>query len=95
MVIQIIKFESQLSESEVLAVAEERAPQFRAMPGLVQKYYARLAEPNCYAGIYVWDSEESMAAYRASDLAAKIPSAYKIQGVPRVETGAVVLQLRG
>jgi hypothetical protein len=37
MIIQMITLESELSEEEVLAVAHERADQFRAINGLVQK----------------------------------------------------------
>lgn len=60
MIIQIIKFESALSEDKVMAVAEERVPQFRAIPGLLQKYYVKPGQPNHYGGIYVWDSTASL-----------------------------------
>lgn len=40
MVIQIVKFESALSEEEVLATANARADQFRALPGLVHGWIA-------------------------------------------------------
>jgi heme-degrading monooxygenase HmoA len=94
MIIQIIKFETSLSEAEVLAVANERADRFRALPGLLQKYYIALDQPNQYGGIYVWDSEESMNAYRQSDLAASIPEAYKVKGQPTVETVNTLFRLR-
>jgi len=51
MVIQIVKFQTTLSEEEVLAIAKERADQFRALPGLVQKYYVKLPQPNQYGGV--------------------------------------------
>src|SRR5919197_293940 len=41
MIIQTVKFKSALSEEEVRRVMEERAPQFHALPGLLQKYYVR------------------------------------------------------
>jgi len=85
MIIQMIKFRSALSEEEVLAVAEARIPQFRDIPGLLQKYYVKSDQPDQYAGIYLWDSMESAAAYRQSDLAASIPAAYKILGQPVIE----------
>lgn len=49
-VIQIVRFESELSEEAVLAVAQSRIEEFRALPGLIQKYYVKLAEPNRYGG---------------------------------------------
>ena len=94
MVIQIVRFESALSEEAVLAVADSRIEEFRALPGLIQKYYVKLAEPNHYGGVYVWDSMESLSAYRKSDLASSIPAAYKVKGAPKVEILNSLLQLR-
>jgi len=85
LIIQIVKFESALSEAEVLAVAESRLEQFRALPGLLQKYYVKTGQPNHYGGMYVWDSMESLTAFRESDLAATIPSAYQVVGAPEIE----------
>ncbi len=73
----------------------ERAPEFRALPGLVQKHYVHDRETGEFGGLYLWDSEESMDEYRKSDLAATIAQAYKTQGVPRVEIMDCMLSLRG
>lgn len=94
MIIQIVKFESALSEEEVLTTAKERAPQFQALAGLLQKYYIKLGQPNQYGGIYVWDSVESLAAYRESELAASIPTAYGVKGEPAIEIVDTLFQLR-
>jgi heme-degrading monooxygenase HmoA len=94
MIIQVIKFESELSEDEVLTVAKERVDQFQALPGLLQKYYVKVGQPNQYGGIYIWDSMESLSAYRESDLAASIPAAYKVKGTPSVEILETLFQLR-
>jgi hypothetical protein len=53
MIVQFIHFETSLSEKELLAVAEERLPQFRAIPSVVQKYYLKLDKPNHYGGFYI------------------------------------------
>lgn len=94
MLIHMIKFKSALSRDEVLKVANERKPDFLDVPGLVQKYYVTLNEPDSYAGIYVWDSREAMDAYRQSDLAAGIPAAYKVVGQPEIEILDVIMPLR-
>jgi len=39
--ILLVKFQSGLSHDEVVRNLEERLPLFRAVPGLIQKYYAR------------------------------------------------------
>ena len=94
MVVQVIKIKSGLSEEELLVIARDRASNFRALPGLLQKYYVRLSEQGQYGGVYVWDSKESLQAYRMSDLAATISQAYKIVGQPNVEISEVLFQLR-
>ncbi|MGA9269151.1 MAG: antibiotic biosynthesis monooxygenase [Lutimonas sp.] len=94
MVVQIIKLKSDLPEKELMKRARERESHFKALPGLIQKYYVRRNEPGHYAGIYVWDSEESMHAFRQTDLAASIPEAYEIVEPPKVETLDMLFKLR-
>ena len=94
MIIQTVKFNSTLSEAEIQQVMEERAPQFRALPGLLQKYYLRDIQTGEVGAVYIWDSEESFRMYRQSDLAQTIASAYKAVGRPRVEIFETVMTLR-
>ncbi len=94
MILQTVKFRTDLTEEELLRIAHERAPRFRAIPGLIQKYYVRRAGPGEYAGVYLWDSEESAAAFRASELALSIPEAYQVVGAPEMESGEVLFPLR-
>lgn len=94
MIIQVVRFESALDFEAVLEVARERAPEFEKLPGLLQKYYTRAENGAKVAGIYVWDSEESMQEYRNSGLAATIPKAYQVQGAPEVEIYEVEFSLR-
>ena len=94
MIIQIVRLKTSLTEAEVLAVAHERAPEFRAFSGLVQKYYVRGESPGELAGVYLWDSWESLAAYRESDLAKTIASAYRVVEPPVIEVGEVLFPLR-
>ena len=94
MIIQIIKLKTNLAEEELLKRAREREPQFKAIPGLLQKYYVKIGESGQYGGIYVWDSPESLKSYRESDLAASIPEAYEIIEAPNIELLDVLFQLR-
>jgi heme-degrading monooxygenase HmoA len=93
--IQIVNFETSLSETEVLKTCNERIENFRAIPGLIQKHYARSVEPNRYSGVYFWESKEAMQEFQQSELAASIPSAYKVVGKPRVDILEEVMVLRG
>jgi heme-degrading monooxygenase HmoA len=93
-IIQIIKFESALTEDEVLEIAQERFENFRALPGLLQKYYIKLDKPNHYGGVYIWDSKDSMESFRGSALAESIPAAYRVVGAPTIDTSEGLFQLR-
>ena len=95
MIIQTVSFRSTLPEKELMRVAEERAPKFRAIPGLIQKYYVRGQGEGQYKGIYLWDSMESLAEYRASELAKTIAEAYQVAEPPVVEVGELMFPLRG
>ncbi|WP_420319855.1 hypothetical protein [Flagellimonas sp.] len=94
MIIQVIKLKSNLSEEELLKRAKEREPQFKAIAGLLQKYYVKLGQPGQYGGVYIWDSPESLQAYRESDLAKSIPGAYEITEAPNIEIMDILFQLR-
>jgi quinol monooxygenase YgiN len=94
MIVQFVQFETSLSEKEVLAIAKERAPQFRAIPDLVQKYYLKLDKPNHYGGFYIWKSRAAMLAYRESELAKTIAAAYKVVGAPDVDIHEILFELR-
>jgi len=94
MILQIIKLKSNLPEEELLTKAREREPQFKAIPGLLQKYYVKTSQPGQYGGIYVWDSPESLQSYRESGLAKSIPEAYEIIEAPNIEIMDILFQLR-
>jgi hypothetical protein len=94
MIIQFVKFQSGLTEEEVRRTMEARAPQFRALPGLLQKYYGRERDTGQFCGIYLWDSEASLAEFKTSELARTIPIAYAVTSPPRAEIFDVLLPLR-
>ncbi len=94
MIILTVRFKSGLPDAELERVMKERMPSFRALPGLLQKYYVHEKETGELAGIYLWDSEDSLKEYRESELARTIPEAYKAQGTPRIEKLEVLHQLR-
>ncbi len=93
-VVLVVKFGSSLPFDEVKKRYEARMPEFRALPGLLQKYYVHERSTGDVAGIYLWDSQESLDAYLASDLRKSIPAAYEVEGVPRAEAMEVVDILR-
>jgi heme-degrading monooxygenase HmoA len=93
-VMQIVRVKTNLSEEEMLTIARDREPQFRAIPGIIQKYYVKLAEPGMYGGIYIWYSRESLQKFRDSELAKTIAKAYEAVEPPLVEVVDIMFRLR-
>lgn len=94
MILQYVKLRTTLSEEELLGIAHERAPEFRAIDGLVQKYYVRREAPGEFGGVYIWDSVESLEAFRESSLARTIAEAYQVTEPPEVEIAEILFPLR-
>ena len=93
-VLLLVRLKSELTEEELLVIAKDRAHQFRALPGLIQKYYVRTQNPGEYMGVYIWDSMESLKKFRESELAATIAKAYKLTGPPTMEVVDIMFGLR-
>ncbi len=85
---------SALTREEMERRYKERLPEFRKFPGLLQKYYSYDESTGEWAGIYLWDTEESLAAYLESDLRKSIPAAYELTQAPRIERYPIVDVLR-
>ena len=94
MLVQLVRFRSALSDEAVLERYRGRAPRYRELSGLVQKYYLKFPATDEYGAVYVWKSEEAMTAFHASDLAKTIAKAYEVQEAPQVETAEVEMTLR-
>jgi heme-degrading monooxygenase HmoA len=85
---------SKLSHEEFERRYKDRLPQFRNVKGLIQKYYAYDEAAGEWAGVYLWDSEESLTEYLESDLRKSIPTAYELSEPPRSERFQIVDVLR-
>ena len=49
-------------------MANEVAPAFTSVPGLLSKIWLADAAKNTYGGVYIWQDAAAMQAYLASDL---------------------------
>lgn len=61
----------------------ERRPGFRDVPGLVQKIYGRDSATGDVCGIYFFESNQALEAFRETELARTIPAAYEAIDVRR------------
>ena len=94
MLILTVKLKSALSYEDAVAASEERLPEYRALPGLIQKYYAHDKETGEFTGVLIWESEEALQAYRATELAQTVGSAYQVTEPPRIQRLDVFTVLR-
>ena len=90
----LVKFKTPLTLEEVMDVAQSRIEEFRALPGLLQKYYLHELASGEIAGLYLWDSREAFDEYRDSELRKTIAAAYQAEGEPRIEVFDIIETLR-
>jgi putative monooxygenase ydhR len=81
--ILFVRIKSGLDAPEFERLLVERRPRFHEVPGLVQKIYGRDDETGDVCGIYFFESNEALAAFRESELAQTIPAAYEALDVRR------------
>ena len=93
-VLLMVRIRSGLAFDEAERRYRGRMPEFRALPGLLQKYYLRDSGNKDLMGVYLFDNEASMKRYLASDLRGSIASVYEGVEAPRVEIAEVVDVLR-
>ena len=75
--ILFVRIKSQLDAKELDRRLIERKPRFLEVPGLVQKIYGRDEATGDICGIYFFESQTALTAYRETELAQTIPTAYE------------------
>jgi hypothetical protein len=90
MIVSIVRFRSGLPDEQVQDLYEARADRYRAVPGLVEKLYVRYRSGE-HGAVYVWEDEDALESFRASDLGRSIGPAYEVQGDPQSEIADVTL----
>ena len=88
------RFKSGLRDEDVLHAYQARAPLYREVPGLVQKYYLRFSISGEHGAVYLWDSEGALKGFRQSDFARSISDVYRVQRTSEIQIADVVMALR-
>jgi hypothetical protein len=76
--ILFVRAKSGLDTKELERRLLERRPRFLEVPGLLQKIYGRDSETGAVCGIYFFENQAALAAYRETELAKTIPAAYEV-----------------
>lgn len=78
-----VRIKSDLDPAELDRRLHERKPRFLKVPGLIQKIYGRDEATGDVCGIYFFENKEALAAFRDTELAKTIPTAYEATDVRR------------
>ena len=69
MVIQVVNFNLEgITHNDFIGVANEVAPNFAPLPGLISKVWLSDEENNTYGGVYSWKSQGACKTYRSGEL---------------------------
>jgi hypothetical protein len=88
-----VRIKSDLDPEELLRRVDERKPRFLEVPGLIQKIYGRDETTGEVCGIYFFENKQALAAFRETELARTIPTAYEATDIRR-EVYEVIYPLR-
>ena len=72
-----VRIKSNLDSKELERRLLERRPRFQEVHGLIQKIYGRNETTGELCGIYFFEDRSDLAAFRETELAKTIPSAYE------------------
>lgn len=81
--ILFVRVKSDLEPEELERRLLERRPRFQEVPGLIQKFYGRDEATGDVCGIYFFEDETSLSAFRETELARTIPTAYEATEIRR------------
>lgn len=88
------KFRTTMPDDELIARMESRLPVFRAVEGLLQKYYCREPETGAFCGVYLFETAAHATAFREGQVVTGIPGALEIDGDVRIEQLDFLMALR-
>ena len=88
-----VRIKSRLETKEIERRLLERRSRFLEVPGLVQKIYGRDGATGDVCGIYFFDNQAALDAFRETELAQTIPAAYEAIDIRR-EVYEVLYPLR-
>jgi hypothetical protein len=91
--ILFVRAKSGVDDAELDRRLLERRPRFLEVPGLLQKIYGRDDATGAVCGIYFFESRAALEAFRESELAKTIPTAYEVVEI-RAEAFGLLYPLR-
>jgi hypothetical protein len=89
--IQIINFRLKgVSEGDYAGLADELAPSYAAVPGLVRKVWLADSENGVYGGVYVWRDRQAMEDFAQTELYKSVATHPNLDGVTSTDFGVLL-----
>jgi hypothetical protein len=85
MLMEIVRFETHLSEESLQQMLDEKRDTYRHTRGLVQQVFLRRAGSSEYAGVYLWEGGETNRATRTREPEVALAADHRIVGDPSLE----------
>jgi hypothetical protein len=82
-VVLFVRIKSDLDPKELERRLIERRPRFHDVSGLIQKIYGREESSGDVCGIYFFEDQAALTAFRETELAQTIPTAYDAKEIRR------------
>ena len=82
-VILYVRIKSDLDPMGLERRLNERKPRFLEVPGLIQKIYGRDEATGDVGGIYFFENQQALNAFRETELAKTIPTTYEATDIRR------------
>ncbi|TQF69352.1 hypothetical protein FK531_11505 [Rhodococcus spelaei] len=88
-----MRFETALDEAEQEKLSRAGLPKFRALEGLLQKYYVRNRDAGVVGGVYLFESKEAAQAYIDGPIVASVGERFRVVGDVEIELLEVEMTL--
>ena len=89
--IQIINFRLKgVSEEDYAGLADELAPSYAAVPGLVRKVWLADSENGVYGGVYVWQDRQAMEDFAQTELNKSVATHPNLDDVTSTDFGVLL-----
>lgn len=88
--VQIINFHlKDVTEADYVALCDELAHAFAAVPGLVRKVWLANSGTGTYGGVYIWQDRQAMEDYAGSELAASVAGHPNLANITSLDFGVL------
>jgi hypothetical protein len=89
--VQIVNFRLKgVTEADYAGLADELAPSYAAVPGLVRKVWLADSKSGTYGGVYIWRDKQAMEDYAKTELCNSVVTHPNLEGITSKDFGVLL-----